>query len=291
VVDEGAAFGAAFDGDADRIFIVDEKGDFVCGSHLLAVLAKNALKHADRETFGASPSIAYSAVCSWLVPETIHTNGGRPVMTRVGQDSVKAGLVKTNAVFGGESSAHYNFPDTWCLDSGLFSLVDFWDMLIASGKTCSELLAELNPWPKSGEVNLRFICDDWKSVSAQVIADMKAEFDAPASDCYVFDLDGVTACHPKVDAFPAVDDLFLPDPENPGTGGIYRIVGDYTPDWWVNIRASNNEPLLRLNVESKGAPIEERTLALIKRIREISKDIARVEVQDWGELKQVTGDR
>lgn len=281
VVAEGAKFGAAFDGDADRVFLVDEWGQFVSGSVLLAALAKNLV-----EKNNGSGAVVYSAVSSWLVAETVRNAGGVPVLSRVGQDAVKVALIQKNAVFGGESSAHYNFPDTYCLDSGLFAFVTFWDMLLESGKTCSQLLGELKPWPNSGEVNLRVECSDWKSMSTEVISKIKSEYSSEEANSYVLDIDGVSVFSPKVPKYKTTDDVFKIDKKNDPTGQTYREVQKYTPDWWFNIRASNNEPLLRVNFESRSATeVTGRTYALISRIREICGSRARITVQDWGNLK------
>lgn len=281
VIAEGARFGAAFDGDADRVFLVDEWGQFVSGSVLLAALAKNLV-----EKNGNSGSVVYSAVSSWLVAETVRAAGGTPIISRVGQDAVKVALTKTNAVFGGESSAHYNFPDTYCLDSGLFALVTFWDMLLESGITCSQLLGQLRPWPNSGEVNLRVECSDWKAMSAEIIATLKQENSVEAAGNYVLDIDGISVFHPRVPEYSTVDDVFTVDPVGDPTGKIYRQVQQYTPDWWFNVRASNNEPLLRINFESRDATeVSGRTYSLISRIREICGERAKITVQDWGNLK------
>ncbi len=281
VIAEGAAFGAAFDGDADRVFLVDEWGQFVPGSVLLAALGKKLV-----ENNGGKGAVVYSAVSSWLVAEAVRAAGGTPIISRVGQDALKVALIKKDAVFGGESSAHYNFPDTYCLDSGLFSFVTFWDMLLESGKTCSQLLGELKPWPNSGEVNLRVECSDWKSMSTEVISKIKAEFSGEAANAYVLDIDGVSVFSPKVPKYKTVDDVFKIDKKNDPTGQTYREVQKYTPDWWFNVRASNNEPLLRINFESSSATeVTGRTYALISKIREICGNRARIVVQDWGSLK------
>ncbi|MCA8999040.1 MAG: hypothetical protein KDA80_18715 [Planctomycetaceae bacterium] len=281
VVDEGAKFGAAFDGDADRVFLVDEWGQFVPGSVLLAALAKNLVTKN-----GGKGSVVYSAVSSWLIPETVRAAGGVPVLCRVGQDAAKVALVKTKAVFGGESSAHYNFPDTYCLDSGLFALVTFWDMLLETKLECSKLLGQLKPWPTSGEVNLRVICEDWKTMSKEVIDTIKAEHSGSESNSYVLDIDGVSVFSPTVPQYKTADDVFTVDPEGDPTGKIYRVVQNYTPNWWFNVRASNNEPLLRVNFESReSGDVAGRTYSLISRIREICGDRAKVVVQDWGNLK------
>lgn len=281
VVAEGASFGAAFDGDADRVFLVDEWGQFVSGSVMLAALAKSLV-----EKNGGKGAVVYSAVSSWLVPETVRAAGGKAILCRVGQDAAKVALAQTQAVFGGESSAHYNFPDTYCLDSGLFALVTFWDMLLESNKKCSELLGELKPWPNSGEVNLRVECSDWKSMSAEVISNIKSEFGDDVQNSYVLDIDGVSVFHPRVPEYATADDVFTIDRAGDPTGKIYREVQNYTPDWWFNIRASNNEPLLRVNFESRdSATVTGRTYSLISKIREICGVRAKITVQDWGNLK------
>ncbi|WP_437188429.1 hypothetical protein SH668x_001875 [Planctomicrobium sp. SH668] len=281
VIAEGAKFGAAFDGDADRVFLVDEWGQFVSGSVLLAALAKSLVSKN-----GGKGAVVYSAVSSWLVAETVRQAGGTPVISRVGQDAVKVALVKKAAVFGGESSAHYNFPDTYCLDSGLFALVTFWDMLLESGLACSQLLGQLRPWPNSGEVNLRVDCSDWKKMSAEIISTLKAENSSEAAGNYVLDIDGISVFHPRVPEYKTVDDVFTIDKVGDPTGRTYREVQNYTPEWWFNVRASNNEPLLRINFESRDATeVAGRTYSLISRIREICGDRAKIQVQDWGDLK------
>jgi len=281
VIAAGAQFGAAFDGDADRVFLVDEWGQFVSGSVLLAALAKNRVQQN-----GGQGNVVYSMVSSWLVAETVRAAGGTPVVSRVGQDAVKVALVKKAAVFGGESSAHYNFPDTYCLDSGLFAMVTFWDMLLESGLNCSQLLGQLRPWPSSGEVNLRVECSDWKQMSTEIISMLKQENSAENANNYVLDLDGISVFHPRVPQFKTVDDVFQIDTVDDPDGKTYREVQDYTPEWWFNVRASNNEPLLRINFESRDASeVSGRTYLLISRIREICADRARIAVQDWGNLK------
>jgi phosphomannomutase len=234
-----AAFGAALDGDADRVFLVDEKGEFVPGSQLLAALAGTALKKC-----GGGRAVVFAAVASFAVIDTIRKYGGKPIFCRVGQDAAKVALIRTNAVFGGESSAHYNFPDVYCLDSGLFALMMFWDLLLETKTSCSQALQEFAPWPNSGEVNLRIVCGDWRGVSKQIIQMLLDRYSSPKENCYVTQLDGAGVYHPKV------KELFRIDPQGDPTGQIYRVVADrYRPKWWFNVRASNNEPLLRINFE------------------------------------------
>ena len=281
VIAEGARFGAAFDGDADRVFLVDEWGQFVSGSVLLAALARNMVQKA-----GGKGAVVYSAVSSWIVPETVRAAGGKPILCRVGQDAAKVALTKTDAVFGGESSAHYNFPATYCLDSGLFAFIVFWDMLLESGLSCSQLLGQLKPWPNSGELNLRVDCSDWKSMSSEIISELKRENSVDAANNYVLDIDGVSVFHPRVPEYKTADDVFTIDKQGDPTGKIYREVQNYTPEWWFNARASNNEPLLRLNVEARDASeVAGRAYSLISRVREIAGDRAKITVQDWGDLK------
>lgn len=285
VRESGAAFGAAFDGDADRVFLVDEWGTFVSGSLLLAALAQSVV--SKKKGTVANPSVVYSAVSSWLVVETLRKAGGKPVISRVGQDAVKVALVQTDAVFGGESSAHYNFPDSYCLDSGLFSLMTFWDMLLETGQSCSGLLGSLAPWPASGEVNLRVESADWKATSKQVIDALLAQYNAADSNAYVLTIDGVSVFSPKSPKFKTVDDIFQIDAKNDPKGGTYRVVADgYTPDWWFSVRASNNEPLLRVNVEAKNAAdVTGRSFGLITWIREfVARSGGKVHVEDWGNL-------
>jgi phosphomannomutase len=281
VVAEQAQFGAALDGDADRVFLVDERGRFISGSLMLAALARNMVLRN-----GGRGAVVYSAVSSWIVPETVRRAGGTPIISRVGQDAVKAALLPTGAVFGGESSAHYNFPDAYCLDSGLFALVTFWDMYLEAGVSCSELLGQLLPWPCSGEVNLRIECEDWRALSAEVIATVKADYQRDDKNAYVLDIDGVSVFYPRVPAYQSTDDLFRIDRRGDPEGRTYREVQEYTPDWWFNIRASNNEPLLRINFETRYvAEVRSRTEALIERIGAICGTRAKVRIQDWGNLK------
>ena len=287
VVELGAKFGAAFDGDADRVFLVDEWGQFVSGSLLLAALGQNAIRKA-LAAGKTQPAVVYSAVSSWLVVETMRKAGGRPVVSRVGQDALKVALMKTDAVFGGESSAHYNYPEAYGLDSGLFSMIDFWDMLLSTGQSCSELLGSLSPWPASGEVNLRIESADWKKTSKQIIDALLKQYNDPAADAYVFTLDGVGVFHPRSPKFQTVDDLFLIDMKNDPTGTTYRPVADgYTPQWWMNVRASNNEPLLRLNVEAQSpADVTGRSDSLISWVQKFCEaNHAKAKVEDWGNLR------
>jgi len=248
VVKTGAAFGVAFDGDADRAFMVDEKGEFVPGSQMLAALADAAIRQKKAAGIERCP-VVIPAVCSWKVIETIRAAGGIPVMSRVGQDSLRTAAMQTGAVFAGESSAHFNFPDTYMLDSGLFATMTFWNLLIESGKTASELLSDFAIWPASGETNLRIESDRWSEISRIIIGTLVETYGSAERNCFVLPLDGVGVYSTGTSG--SESDVFTEDGE---FGSVYRVIADgYTPDWMFNVRASNNEPLLRLNVESQVA--------------------------------------
>lgn len=276
-----AGFGAAFDGDADRVFLVDQRGQFVPGSQLLGALAARALTKV-----GPGP-VVFAAVCSFSVIDAIRRFGGTPVSCRVGQDSIKVAMMKTKAIFGGESSAHYNFPDAYYLDSGLFALMMFWDLLLESNETCSQVLAPFVCWNHSGEINLRMRCDDWQEMGRKIIDMLQTRFETAAANCYVTRLDGVGVYHPRVVEYPSVDDLFQIDSAENPDGNLYRLVADgYRPQWWFNVRASNNEPLLRVNFEAQdGALLVTQTLDLIDSIRHYCQEHgAQLEVEDAGNL-------
>lgn len=283
----GGDFVASFDGDADRVFFTDEKGKFVQSGDTLAALAKGSIEKA-LAAGNAQPGVVFSAVASWLVIDKIRQAGGRAIISRVGQDAVKVALEKTKAVFGGESSAHYNFPDCYGLDSGMFALAAFWQLLIETGRTCSTLLDDKDAWRASGEINIKMIAADWKAQSKLCIDHFKSHYAAPEQDSYVFNLDGVAVYHPRNPALPTVDDVFQKDAVGDPEGGIYRIVNpEFQPKWWISVRASNNEPLLRLNVEcAAGEDMEGRTRSIIADIQKLcAANGGEAPVQDWGNLK------
>jgi phosphomannomutase len=202
VLETGADIGLAFDGDADRVFLVDEKAQPVSGSLTTALLAKGILAKNPGET------ILHNLICSKSVPEVIAESGGTAVRTRVGHSFIKAVMAETGAVFGGEHSAHYYFRDNYRADSGLIASLIVLEQLSVSGKPLSELLAPLDRWAASGEINSRV--DDTTSVIERV-----AEIYASGQTDR---LDGLTV--------------------------------DFG-DWWFNLRPSNTEPLLRLNLEAR----------------------------------------
>jgi phosphomannomutase len=201
VLETGADIGLAFDGDADRVFLVDENAEPVSGSLTTALLAQMIL----RDNPGGG--VIYNLICSKVVPEMIVESGGVPIRSRVGHSFIKQTMAEEDAVFGGEHSAHYYFRDNWRADSGLIASMMVLEELSRSGKTLSELLAPLKRYEASGEINTRV------SDAAAVIEHVAAHY----ADQTIDRLDGLTV------------DL---------------------GEWWFNLRPSNTEPLLRLNLEA-----------------------------------------
>ena len=193
--------GLAFDGDADRVFMVDETGNGLSGSTTTAILAAAIL----RDHPGAT--VLHNLICSRSVPEAISEHGGVPVRTRVGHSYIKQVMAETGAVFGGEHSAHYYFADNFRADSGLIASLVLIGEMSRSEQSLSGLRAPFERYAASGEINTEV--DD----QAAVVELVRSHYAACSQD----DLDGLT-----------VD------------GG----------DWWFNLRASNTEPLLRLNLEA-----------------------------------------
>ncbi|MEX0984638.1 MAG: phosphomannomutase/phosphoglucomutase [Actinomycetota bacterium] len=219
VLEHGADVGLAFDGDADRVFLIDETAADVSGSLLTALVAAAMLR---REP-GAK--IVHNLICSWVVPETIRENGGEPVRTRVGHSFIKQVMAGSGAVFGGEHSGHYYFRDNYRADSGLIAAVIALGELSAARTPLSALLAPYRRYAASGEINSR-VTDAAATIEvlASALADGRQDR-----------LDGLTV--------------------------------EYQ-DWWCNVRASNTEPLLRLNVEARTpALLQEQTSALLALIR------------------------
>lgn len=213
----GAHVGLAFDGDADRVFLVDERGTAVSGSSLTALVAQAMLAR-----HGPGP-ILHNLICSRAVPEAIAEAGGQPLRTRVGHSFIKAEMARTGAVFGGEHSGHYYFADNYRADSGLIAALIALEQLSAAQVPLSELLAPLDRYASSGEINTRVA--DVDRVLRRV-ATCFAEFPQDR-------LDGLT-----------VD------------GG----------DWWFNLRPSNTEALLRLNVEAPDAEAGAERVSEITRL-------------------------
>jgi phosphomannomutase len=219
VRDLGADLGMAFDGDADRVFLVDEHAEDVSGSLLTALVAASML---EREP-GAK--IVHNLICSWTVPEVIKEHGGVPIRTRVGHSFIKQVMAETGAVFGGEHSGHYYFRDNYGADSGLIAAVIGLGERSKSERTLSQLLAPYRRYRSSGEINSR-VADPLAKIEEIAAAFRDARQDR---------LDGLTV---EFD------------------------------DRWFNVRPSNTEPLLRLNVEAKTpellATTTEKLLALVR---------------------------
>jgi phosphomannomutase len=222
VVEHGADIGLAFDGDADRCFVIDERGEPVAPSTITALVAVRELaKHP-----GAT--IIHNLITSAAVPEIVREHGGNPVRTRVGHSFIKQEMASTGAVFGGEHSAHYYFKDFWKADTGLLAAMHVLAALGGQDKPLSVLAADYTRYAASGEINSAV--DDQDARAAAVRAAFE---DRPGVT--IDDLDGMT------------------------------VQGD---DWWFNVRASNTEPLLRLNIEAADAAgvaaLRDEVLALIR---------------------------
>ena len=225
VLAEKADLGIAFDGDADRAFFVDEKGQSISPSAITALIAKRELKREPGST------IIHNLITSRSVAEVVKENGGTARKTRVGHSFIKQVMKDTNAIFGGEHSGHFYFRDFWFADSGMLAALH---VLAALGETKAEitfssLIKEFDRYIASGEINTRV-----KDV-AITSKNVKDHF-AGAKDVQIEELDGLT------------------------------FAGD---TWWVNVRPSNTEPLLRLNAEAKEhatmEKVRDEVLAIIRK--------------------------
>ena len=201
VLETGADIGLAFDGDADRVFLVDERAQGVSGSLTTALVASRMLERDPGST------IIYNLICSKAVPEVIAENGGTAVRSRVGHSFIKQLMAQTGAAFAGEHSGHYYFRDNYRADSGLITSMVVLAAMCATGKKLSELVAPLDRYSASGEINTK-------------VSDAHAVIERVA---------GAYAAYPQ-------DRL----------DGLTVDCGD----WWFNLRPSNTEPLLRLNLEA-----------------------------------------
>jgi phosphomannomutase len=223
VVREGADLGLAFDGDADRCFLVDERGAAVSPSALTALIASRELAKEPGAT------VIHNLITSRAVPELVEELGGVPVRTRVGHSFIKATMAQTDAIFGGEHSGHFYFRDFWRADSGMLAALHVIAALSEADRPLSELMADFDPYPLSGEINSEVV-DTAAAVSA--VAAAYADREGVTLDR----LDGLTVSH---------------------------------ADWTFNVRPSNTEPLLRLNAEGRDRAIMERVrddvLALIRK--------------------------
>lgn len=218
VVEQRADIGLAFDGDADRCFVIDEKGDPVSPSAICGIVAKRYLQDNDGAT------IIHNLITSRAVPEIIGENGGTAVRTRVGHSFIKAKMAETGAVFGGEHSAHYYFTEFFNADSGILAAMHVLAALGSQDRPLSEMMAEYERYEASGEINSTVVD---QAASTQAVLDAFAD---------------------RIDS---VDEL----------DGVTVSLKDSTA--WFNVRASNTEPLLRLNVE---APTRAEVDALVEEI-------------------------
>lgn len=210
VVRHGADIGLAFDGDADRCFVIDEKGNPVSPSAVTALVARREIARA-KAAGEQTPVIIHNLITSRAVPELVEADGGRAVRTRVGHSFIKDHMAAEGAVFGGEHSAHYYFRDFFNADTGMLAAMHVLAALGEQPLPLSELAHEYEPYFSSGEINSKL--DDAPAAVARVRAE--------------FERDGVT-----------VDEL---------DGWTFTSADG---SWWFNLRASNTEPFLRLNAEA-----------------------------------------
>jgi phosphomannomutase len=222
VVENGADIGLAFDGDADRCWVIDERGESVSPSAVTALVAARELAKYPGAT------IIHNLITSLGVPEIVREHGGVPVRTRVGHSFIKAEMARTGAVFGGEHSAHYYFRDFWFADSGMLAAMHVLAALGGQDRPLSEVVEVYSRYHASGEINSAVSDQDEALRLVREAFAGRGEFD---------ELDGLT------------------------------LSG---PGWWFNLRASNTEPLLRLNAEaadeSKMTAIRDEVLAIVGRV-------------------------
>jgi len=221
VLEHGADMALVFDGDADRCFVIDERGEVVAPSTVTAMIAQAELAREPGAT------VVCNKITSWSVPEIVTELGGEVVVTQVGHTFVKAAMAEHGAVFGGEHSAHYYFREFWGADTGMLAALHVIALLGRSDRPLSELSAEFSRYAASGELNSRV-------ADPQVV--LRRVEDALSARGRVDHVDGLT------------------------------VSG---PDWWVNVRVSNTEPLLRLNVEAMDAALmaalRDEVLELVRR--------------------------
>ncbi|MGO1544684.1 MAG: phosphomannomutase/phosphoglucomutase [Gulosibacter sp.] len=231
VVEEQADLGLAFDGDADRCFVVDEQGQPVSPSAVCAIVAAREIARAGQEG-EQNIHVIHNLLTSRHVAETIRATGATPLRTRVGHSLIKAEMARSGAVFGGEHSAHYYFRDFWGADNGMLAAMHVLATVGASAEPVSTLAARHTPYFASGEIN-------------STVADVPAAYERLVTDLGPA---GVGA---------SIDEL---------DGLTFAAGGEQW--WWANIRPSNTEPLLRLNVEAASdalmVEVRDRALSLIR---------------------------
>ncbi|GAA4367784.1 phosphomannomutase/phosphoglucomutase [Agromyces bauzanensis] len=231
VVEHGADLGLAFDGDADRCFVVDERGDAVTPSAIAAIVALREIERV-RAAGEHDVVVIHNLITSRIVPETIEEAGALAVRTRVGHSLIKDRMKETGAVFGGEHSAHYYFRDFWGADNGMLAAMHVLAEFGSQDAPLSAFAARFNPYALSGEINSTV--DDVPVAYTRIVEAFagRADFD---------ELDGLT---------------------------VTGVTAGDEPFWWFNVRPSNTEPLLRLNVEGEDAAtmtsIRDEVLTLIR---------------------------
>jgi phosphomannomutase len=223
VVEQGADIGLAFDGDADRCFVVDNLGNPVTPSAVAAMVAKREILRVREAGESGDITVIHNLICSKTVADVITENGGTPLRTQVGHSFIKDTMRDSGAVFGGEHSAHYYFRDFWGADNGMLAALHVLSELGHADRPLSELVSEYSRYAESGEINS--VVSDQGAVQEAVLGQFgdRGEVDR---------LDGLTMRGTTHNQF-----------------------------WWFNVRASNTEPLLRLNVEAK-------TTSLMEQIRD-----------------------
>jgi len=225
VIGHGADLGLAFDGDADRCFVVDEEGGAVTPSAVAAVVALREINRARALQPDGDIFVIHNLITSRIVPETIEAAGAIPVRTKVGHSLIKDQMRITGAIFGGEHSAHYYFRDFWGADNGMLAAMHFIAEFGSQPAPVSTISEKYTPYALSGEVN-------------STVSDIPAAYDR------------IVEAYTGVGDFDELDGLTV-------TG----IVGQDEPFWWFNVRPSNTEPLLRLNVEAG-------TIAVMESVRD-----------------------
>lgn len=221
VVEQECDLGVAFDGDADRMFLIDEHGAFIGGDMTTAMVSIQLLRKFP------DSAVVYNLICSRTVPEMIEEHGGRPIRSRVGHSFIKATMRDEDAIFGGEHSGHFYFRENWYADSGLIALLTVLQLMSDEDQSLSAILEPIDSRFRSGEINSE-VADVEGTVK-------KVEEHFSSQGAELDHLDGLT-------------------------------VG--FDDWWFNLRASNTQPLLRLNVEADDkALLDERTSEVLHLIR------------------------
>lgn len=211
VVEEQAVCGVAFDGDCDRVFFVDEQGQFIQADMTLLLIAEELLRT------NPGQGIVYNAICSRAVPEFVAEMGGVPTRSAVGYVNVKQAMIAHKGILGGEVSAHYSFPENFYGDSGFLAMLKVLELLSRSKQPMSELVGRFRKYVRLDEVNFK-------------VADVQVEMQKIRDyfkDLTQDELDGVTVWH---------------------------------EDWWVNVRPSNTEPLLRVTLEARTQEMAEGKL-------------------------------